>query len=103
MQLKNYKDGEKLVDKKIKDFPQLAAYHIDLGYIFFLQEDEKKATKSFEKALSLLPADNQEIIFVARRFQKRKQDNWAIQTYLKADGDRNAQNATSTAAIPTNE
>lgn len=82
-QLKNYKDGEKLVDKKIKDFPQQAAYHIDLGYIFFLQEDEKKATKSFEKALSLLPADNQEIIFVARRFQKRKQDNWAIQTYLK--------------------
>ena len=82
-QLKNYKDGEKLVDKKIKDFPQQAAYQIDLGYIFFLQEDAKKATKSFEKALSLLPADNQEIIFVARRFQKRKQDNWAIQTYLK--------------------
>lgn len=83
VQLKNYKDGEKLVDKKIKDFPQQAAYQIDLGYIFTLQEDEKKATKYFEKALSLLPADNQEILFVARRFQKRKQDNWAIQTYLK--------------------
>ena len=83
IQLKNYKVGEKLVDKKIKDFPQQAAYHIDLGYLYSLQDDEKKAVKSFEKALSLLPADNQEIIFVARRFQKRKQNEWAIQTYLK--------------------
>jgi uncharacterized protein HemY len=74
IQLKNYKDGEKLVDKRSKDFPDQAAYPIDLGYLYSLQDDEKKAVKSFEKALSLLPADNQEIIFVARRFQKRKQN-----------------------------
>ena len=82
-QLKNYKDAEKLVEKKIKEFPQQAIYPIDLGYIYSLQEDEKKASKSFEKAISLMSADSQDIIYIARRFQKRKKDDWAIQTYLK--------------------
>lgn len=82
-QLKNFKDAEKLTEKKVKDFPQNAIYQIDLGNIYSLQEEEKKANKAFEKALSLMTPDNQEIIFIARRFQKRKKDEWAIQTYLK--------------------
>ncbi|MCX6183420.1 MAG: tetratricopeptide repeat protein [Bacteroidetes bacterium] len=80
---KNYKSAEKLVEKKIKEFPQSTLFQIDLGFVFSAAGDEKKTIKSFEKALQLLPADNQEIIFTAARFIKRKQNDWAIQTYLK--------------------
>ncbi len=80
---KMYKAAEKLVEKKIKDFPKSTLYPIDLGFVYTAAADEKKATKSFEKSLALLPADNQEIIVCAGRFLKRKQANWAIQCYLK--------------------
>ncbi|MFM7022375.1 MAG: tetratricopeptide repeat protein [Flavobacteriales bacterium] len=80
---KNFKSAENLVEKKIKENAQSTFYPIDLGFVQTAAGDEKKALKSFEKALELLPADNQEIIFTAGRFLKRKQPNWAVQTYLK--------------------
>ncbi len=80
--IKNYKSAEKLVEKKIKEFPQSTLFPIDLGYVYAASGQDEKAVKNFEKALKLLPADNQQIIFTASRFLKRKQSQWAIQTYL---------------------
>lgn len=79
----NYKDAEKLTEKKTKELPLSAIYYIDLGYVQLVSGDEKKSIKNFEKALELLPNDGPEIVTIARRFQKRKQENWAIETYLK--------------------
>lgn len=51
LQLKDYKESEKIIRRQIKDNPVTASYRVDLGYLFELESKIPQADKEFEKII----------------------------------------------------
>ncbi len=81
--LEQFKDAEKLVKKQQKKQPYQLAYMVDLATVYNVQGDESKAQKTYEDAIKMLAANNQQIIDLASAFLKVKEYQFAINTYLK--------------------
>jgi tetratricopeptide (TPR) repeat protein len=83
VQLKDYKNAEKIVKKQIRydDIDQVL--WLDLGTIYLLEAEEKQAKDAFEKAIHNLTNDRNQILAVGQGFVDIKQYEYALQTYKK--------------------
>lgn len=82
IELKDYKNAEKLVKKQIKRFPKLPRYNVDLGYVYETSNQPSKAVREYEDAIKNMPAEPFYITDLANSFFSRRQYDYAIQTYL---------------------
>ena len=81
--LKDYKEAEKIVRKMSKRQPENLTLISDLGYIYFLQEDDVKAREQYDKARKLLKPDQGSIMSLANSFVQRQLYDEALATYLE--------------------
>lgn len=81
IELKDYKNAEKLVKKQIKRFPNLPRYKVDLGYVFENSNQPSKAIREYEDAIKNIHAEPFYISDLANSFISRRQYEYAIQTY----------------------
>jgi len=85
VELKDYKEAEKLVKKQIKEFPERPKYKVDLGYVYTEAGEINKAKKEFENALKNLTPKRQKVIELANSFLYRSQTDFAIATYHRGN------------------
>jgi len=83
IELKEFKNGEKLIKKQTKRFPNQLGLLVDLGNLYTIKGEGAKAKQAYEKTMKQLTPDNQQIINLANSFLKYKEVDYAIETYLK--------------------
>jgi len=81
---KDFNSAEKMVRKRIRQYPQRAEFLVDQGHIYSVQEVEKEAGKSFDKAVQLALKDNWTTRPAANQFNKYKYYTYSEEIYLKA-------------------
>ncbi len=89
--LKDYDAAEKLVRKAIKREGEDAMLLADLGYIYSASGDHEKAKQYYANAVKAMPADPNMAARLANSFITRRQNGFAIDTYLKARRTINQQ------------
>ncbi len=80
IQLKNWKEAEKLTQKQKKNQPAIARYHVDEGYIYYLQDNLKQADKIFNSAILWAVSSEVLILDLSDAFQSRELNDWATRT-----------------------
>ncbi|PKP47346.1 MAG: hypothetical protein CVT94_11685 [Bacteroidetes bacterium HGW-Bacteroidetes-11] len=75
--------AEKVVKKQAKRFPDDSRYVVDQGFLLLRSNQANKAAKIFEQAIKDLPADQRKVIELANSFITRRENDYAIRTYLK--------------------
>jgi len=83
LELKDYKRAEKFVKKLIRKNPQQLNYPVDLGYIYSESGQAEKGKEQFDEAINDLIPDQYMITNLANAFLVRRQNEYAINTYLK--------------------
>lgn len=83
VQIRDFKTAEKFIIKEKKRNPTSPKYNVDLGYIYMENNETEKANKLFEQAFKQVHPDKQHIIALANSFRSRRQNDWAIKTYIK--------------------
>ncbi len=81
---KDFDSAEKMVRKRIRQFPQRTEFIVDQGHIYSIQELEKEAGKSFDKAVQLALKDNRLTRPTTNQFNKYKYYTYSEEIYLKA-------------------
>lgn len=84
IELKNYKEAEKLIKKQQKKFPQQLKLYVDLGSLYKIQNDITKAKKEFDYAIKELTGDNTQAIQLANAFKDKEEYDYALKTYERA-------------------
>ena len=87
-----YKEAEKLVEKRLKKNPHALHLMVDLGNIQLRQGNTKKAEKTFAAAIDKVSADSKQVGDLAMAFDNAGRTDLAIQTYLKAREKMNNRN-----------
>lgn len=82
MELEQYKEAEKLVERRIKQFPKDLWLNVDLGAILERKGDKKKAVKVYESPIEKLSYDSRQISDLAQAYEKVNHPEYAIKTYL---------------------
>lgn len=80
----DFKSAERLIKKQSKLHRNRIDFAVDLGQIYFLQKDHKKANNYFEEALKNLDANQINTYLLANKFNFYGQYEYAEKTYLKA-------------------
>lgn len=91
LELKEYKEAEKLVKKQSREFPDNFRYTIDLAYVYEQTGEEKKARKMFSELMENLPSDRNSIVQIANALQTKGYYDLAIKVYKKARQNPDAQ------------
>lgn len=86
LQLEQYRDALRLVEHRQKANPRDLALYVDEGSIYLRQQQEKKATKCFDRALAAITADQQPVPGLAQAFVNVGRADYAVRTYLTARG-----------------
>ncbi len=84
IQLKDYKAGEKLVDKRINKYEQNYVYLVDKGYILQFQGKNTEKDKIFEKIVNTKFLNESEVSNIFNAFMRRKYYDEALKTILNA-------------------
>lgn len=82
VELGNYKEAEKLVEKRIKKQPRELTLLVDLGLLHKARGDNKKAEKTFESAIDKIGHDTKQVTDLAMAFEKAGMTDYAIKAYL---------------------
>jgi tetratricopeptide (TPR) repeat protein len=81
---KDYKSAEKMVKRRIRQFPQRAEFLVDKGHIDVIQKLEKDADKSFKKAVDVALEDSRMTSVIANQFNKYNYYSYSEEVYLGA-------------------
>ena len=81
--LEEFKNAEKLAKRQFKRNSYQLEYLVDLGYVYKKADQSGKSKNSFDDALKLLSANNDQIISLANGYLKYKESDYAIATYEK--------------------
>lgn len=85
-QTKDYKGAEKLVKKQMKQDESNLVLWIDMGTIYQLQGDDKKAKDAFEKGIRNLTGDRNQVLALGEAFAEKKEWDYALETYKRGKG-----------------
>ena len=88
--LESYRDAEKLIKKEMRKHPQSLTLGIELGLMYKQTGDLKKAEKSWDDVVALVPATQNDITRIARRFAAIPEYEYALKVYEK--GKRELEN-----------
>ncbi|RTQ48388.1 tetratricopeptide repeat protein [Hymenobacter gummosus] len=81
LELKKYKDAEKLARKAVKRHPAEATFGLELGRVYTAAGDTAAARKQYEKVVAALTPE--QVQPVAQEFQQRQLPRWAERSYLR--------------------
>ena len=82
-ELQDFKAAEKLVKTQQKRNPKTQRYRVDLGYVYVLQNETKKANEEYADAIKALPADANAVRELANAFVSYRLNDLAAETYVK--------------------
>ncbi len=83
LHLQDFKEAERLVNKQIKIYPLIQKYKVDLGYVFSLAGEDKKAQKTYEQCIYQNKHTSASIKELSEAFQSYKRYDYAVQTLLE--------------------
>ncbi len=83
VELKEYKNAEKLVKRQQKLHPFELNFSVDMAYLYDVSGKENDAKQLSESTIKQLSPNQQQITSLAQAFQFRKKPEYAIQTYLQ--------------------
>ena len=84
VELKQFKDAERLVERRIKQYPKDLYVSVDLGQVYEMKGDRKKADKTYESVIKKIGYDSKQIGELAQAFESAGHPEWAIKVYLFA-------------------
>ena len=84
MELQQYRDAERLTEKRLKQAPGELFVYVDQGMVFERKGDNKKAVKVFERALEKVGYDSKQVGDLALAFENTNHPDYALKTYLAA-------------------
>lgn len=84
MELGQYRDAERLVERRQKSNPKELSLYVDEGRIYSRQEQGKKAQKCYEKAIESITNNVQPVPDLAQAFLSAGLPDFAVRTYLTA-------------------
>ncbi|MCD4736630.1 MAG: hypothetical protein K8R53_11345 [Bacteroidales bacterium] len=83
IELKNFKEAEKVVKKQIKAYPYNTKYIVDLGYVYTESGNLNKAKKQYDEALRKVIPDKGRIIELSNAYMIRGETDYAVQAYIR--------------------
>lgn len=84
VELKEYKEAQRLVEKRIKQYPNDLYLHVDLGHLHELRSERRKASRTYEAAIQKIGYDSKQISELTQAFESVGHPEYAIQVYLLA-------------------
>ena len=84
LELGEYRDAMRLVEKRQKSFPKELPLYVDEGQVYIRQKQEKKALRSFDKAIESITSNLQPVPDLAQAFINIGRYDYAARTYLTA-------------------
>ena len=84
LELENFKEAEKLVERRIKKNPSNLYLFVDLGQIYEMRGDKRKATKTYSSVVDKIGYDTKQINELTQAFESAGHPEYAIQVYLTA-------------------
>ena len=88
--LEQYKEAERLVEKRIRLDGRDLTLYVDLGNLYQKKEERKKAEKSFDEAIGRIGYDAKQLSDLALAFQNVGRSDCAIKAYKTARQKMNA-------------
>lgn len=85
LELKQYKEAEKLIKKHQKREPRNLVLFLDLATVYDNLNDKKKAEQEYNKAIKELGPDYNQVNQLGDAFKSRNLYDFALATYEKAD------------------
>ena len=83
LELGNYKNAEKLVEKQKRREPKNPALYVDLGMVYLREGKRGKAEKTFDKAISDMGRNTSTAMALAEAFDKIEQYDYALKVYAE--------------------
>ncbi|MBR3783516.1 MAG: tetratricopeptide repeat protein [Bacteroidales bacterium] len=84
MELGQYRDAMRLVERRRKQNPKDLCLYVDEGVVHLRQKQEKKALKSFDEAIEKITSNLQPVPDLAMAFINAGHADYAARTYLAA-------------------
>ena len=84
IETEQFKEAEKLVEKRMKRDVRNLTLYVDLGNIQLKRGDRKKAEKQYSAAIDKLGRDSKQATDLALAFENNGRRDYAIRTYLKS-------------------
>lgn len=84
LELEDYRKAQRVVNTQIDRNPGKPRFEVDLGYVYTLAEDNRKARRHLEGLIKDVPVNPRAITDLANAFLFRDFDDYALQTYQKA-------------------
>lgn len=84
LELTQYREAERLAEKRIKQYPNDLYLQVDLGIVHERKGDRKKAVKCYEAAIDKVGYDSKQISDLTQAFESAGHPDYAIKAYLQA-------------------
>lgn len=81
VELEQYKDAQRLVERRLKKFPKELNLYVDLGVLYEKTGDEKKASKMYNEAIERVGSDSKQISDLVMAFETSGRLDYAVKTY----------------------
>ena len=82
--LEQYRDAERLVERRIKQCPNDLYLHVDLGTTLMSRGEKRRAGKVFDNVVGKVGFDSKQITDLAQAFEAANMQQQAIRVYLAA-------------------
>lgn len=92
VETQQWKVAERLVEKRIKRQQRDLTLYVDLGKLFMMRGDKKKAEKQYDAAIDKLGRDTKQTNDLAMAFENATRLDYAVKTYLKARENLGTEN-----------
>lgn len=79
----NYKEAEKILKREMRKHPQSLSIGIELGKMYKDIGDEKQAKKTWDNVVNEVPATQNDITRIARKFSEIPEYQYALKVYEK--------------------
>ena len=84
LELEQYRDAERLAERRLKQYPNELDLYVDQGKIHERKGESRKAAKAFDAAVDKVGYDTKQITDLAQAFDLSGHSDYAIKVYLQA-------------------
>lgn len=81
VELEQYKDAQRLIERRMKKYPQELYLYVDLGSLFDKTGDAKKSLKAYDDAVERVSSDSRQISDLVMAFESVGRLDYAVKTY----------------------
>ena len=91
LELEQYRDAERLTEKRLKQAPNELFVYVDQGMVYEKKGDQRKAFKIFDKGIDKIGYDSKQVSELAIAFEAVNHLEYALKSYLFARKKMNNQ------------